>query len=242
MALTVYDRGGSGYANVNITTIHPGVNFSAAGTLAVVVIGYENSEIDGSDSFSSISDNLGNTYTPIFNVLQTPGSAYLDGCVLRMFYTYQDGGALTTSTNVTFSLGTNARGCVAWYEITGGGSVQISNSGSSGGSSTGPQITSSSVTSGDVVIGAVCVEYGATYTNDTDSTRGTFVAHTQYTNGTTTSGITLASSSKVTTRTGTQTYNISVGGSARDYTIGWIQIIEIASSFDPFGALGIFGI
>lgn len=243
MALTVYDRGGSGYANVNITTIHPGVNFSAAGTMAVVIFAYDNSGTSGADPFVSISDSLGNTYTPILNVLRDPGAANA-GVVLRAFYTYQDGGALTTSTNVTFDLSASAVGCVQWYEITGNVGTVVTFGTGSGGSSTGFTSTTGSVSTDDVLINMVGIEYGASFGMDTDATNGDYYNADQ-TRGSGATGVSLSAQYKNITGNGTQSYGIGWGGSTIDYCRAWVQIDEIplpATSFDPFGALGIFGI
>lgn len=244
MPLTGTNRGtgGNTTAGTNIT-ITPASNFSSS-TMAVLAIAYDNSGGGGADPYSSITDSVGNTWTPRINVLNDPGAASA-GSTLRIF-TSNMTTALTTANTITvsFSSSTTAK---SWTlsEIAAGTNfiVEYVTGASATGTSTTPTITSSSITSGNLILGAMGNEGNATITADSDTTNGTWSTQQTINNGTGTSGMQIASQYKVTTGTGTQTYNLTLSASG-DWCIGWIEVREASlfTASDPFGQMGFFGL
>lgn len=232
MALTATDRGTAFHETSSTTfTLSPSSNCTA-GKLVLLAISVDNSGTDGADPYSSISDTAGNTWTPRLNVLNDPGTAN-NGLALRLFETYQNGGQLTTSVVVTVSFGgTSTIAKVGTFtELSGStGTPTYVTGGTSTGTSAAPSITTGSITSGDYVFGATGQEGGGAQTGDSDTTNGTWSTQQHVvTNltGTTNQGIT--TQGKVTTGTGTQSYDTTINTS-RDWAILWAQYTEASSS------------
>lgn len=242
MALIGTNRGvssnGTGALTVVIT---PGANFTA-GSFAVLALSYDNSGSGGSDPYVSITDSVGNVWTSRANVLNDPGAANA-GSVLRIFTSTIT--TLTTGNTITVTFGSSTTNktwsLTEFTSNTPGGTPAFLLSATAAGSNTTPTITSSSITSGDVIFGAMGNEGNATVTADSDTTNGTWSTQQTTSVGTGTGGMEVASQYKITTGTGAQTYNLTLSATG-DWSIGWISITEIvATSFDPFGMLGFFG-
>lgn len=229
MSISATARGASNHnTSANSVAISPASNFGAG--LAVLILSYDNSGGGGADPYSSISDSLGNTWTPRQNALNDPGSGSA-GNATRIFTTDQAQGLLTTGTTITVSFGSNVTakawnlwqvtpdtGCVAKYETGNVGTAATAS----------PSILSGSITIGELIIGAVGGEYGTTqtFTDDADTSNGSWSA-SQYTEiGSTTSGVFCGSQTKVVTATGTQTYNPTLGTSC-DLCTAWIGITQV---------------
>lgn len=240
MALSAANRGVSGNATAATSiTITPASNFTA-GALAILCVAYDNSANQGLDPYSSISDSVGNTWTPRVNILNDPGNANA-GSALRIFTSLIT--TLTTANTITVSFGssttakawtltevTAATGFVPSY-VTGTGAIFTSAT---------PTITSGTINNGDLILGVVGREANGTRTGDADTTNGTWSTAQQTGFGTTTAGQEIISQYKIVNATGTQTYNPTFSTSA-DGNIAWIQILEAGLSFDPMGMLGFFG-
>ena len=104
-----------------------------------------------------------------------------------------------------------------------------------GGNATGqaassaPTVTTGTISVGDMVIATVAMEAGTTqtYTDDADTTNGTWSASQYAEIGTTTSGSAIGSQTKVqTTTNSTQTFNPTLGLTC-DLICSWIQVREI---------------
>lgn len=231
MALTGTDRG-SGSRNTGSETsysITPGSNLTA-GALAILCVSYDNSASSGADPFSSISDTKSNTWTSRRNVLNDPGAANAGNC-LRIFTTNQNGGTLTTSDTITVSFGSNttvARAYTLMEFTSNTGTPIYKTGGSTTGSSTTPSITTSSIISGQAVVGAMGAEGATTITGDTDTTNGSWSTSQSATIGSGLTGCQINSQRKVTTGTGTQTYNLTI--TSADWGIAWISIAESITS------------
>lgn len=229
MALGATARGT--VANTSLVTsaaITPSANFSS-GSLAVFFLSVDNQVSGGgADGALAISDTKGNTWTRRISNVITSGTA-LDGQEAAVWETSMGAGLLTTSDTITVTWTNNARGkAAALFEVSGG--AAYSNSGSSTASaSTAPSITSASLASGDLIFGAVFVENGAglTFTDDTDTTNGSWSTSTKAQSGTGNSNSSLLVQSKVVSGAGTQTFNptLSIGS---DLCIAWV-------SFTPSG-------
>lgn len=243
MALTGTNRGTGGNATAATTiAISPASNFTA-GSFAILALAYDNSGTQGADPYSSITDSVGNTWTSRQNALNDPGAASA-GSTLRIFTSTIS--TLTTANTITVTFGTSTT-AKSWSlsEVTA--AVDFAPSYVTGavatGSTTTPTITSGSITSGNMIFGAMANEGNATVTADSDTTNGTWSTQQTVANGTGTGGMQVASQYKVTTGTGTQTYNLTLSATG-DWAIGWIEITEVSTlaGFDPMGMLGFFGI
>lgn len=238
MALSCTNRG-TGTHNTGATsfTLSPTSNLTA-GAMAVLCVAADNSSAGGStNNITNVTDSLGNTWTrrqlPIFD--NGAANAGVQGVIAT---TNQNKGAITTGTTITVSFGASTV-AKTWTmtEVTSATNTVVrfitgaNGTGQSG--TTAPTITSGSITSGDAIIAAIFLEAGTTEsitTDDTDTSNGTWgnSSVSQYAEvGATTSGSVIASNFKVTTGTGTQTYNLTIGVAA-DAVHAWIQLRETA--------------
>jgi len=245
MAITVVGRGAStnpGFAGEDITMV-PSSN--CTGKMGVFCIAYDNAGTNGADPYVSISDSNSNTWTARVNVLRDPGSIS-DGIVVRIFTTAFNGGLLTTSDQITVDVN-NTMGAFATslYDVNGDSLSYVTGATTSGASTSGT-ITSSSIPDTDLIIGVTGIEQDDAITADSDTTNGSW-ANTQTAadtfTGINTNAISISTQTKIVNADGAQTYNTSWATSC-DYGLAWIQIHDTpsASSIDPFGTLGIFGI
>jgi len=216
VALTATDRGSGGNNTASTSiAITPASNFTA-GKFAILCIAYDNSGSGGSDPFSSISDNHGNTWTLIEASLRDPGAASA-GVALRVYRSLQNAATLTTSSTITVSFGANSTGAKAWTltEVSNStGSLNYKTGGNSGasGATATPSITTGNIFNGQLVLGVVGREYNATRTDDADTSNGSWSASQNAGFGSTTSGIEIISQWKIVTADGTQTFNPTFGG------------------------------
>jgi len=233
MALAGTDRGtGGNTTSATSLAVVPASNFTP-GALAVLCVGYDNSMTSptaGGDPFVSIADDSGaNVWTSRVASLNDPGAANA-GCTLRIFTCYV--WTLLTSHTITVSFGAVSVPSKAWtlMEVTAaaGSTPEFSTGAQTTGTSTNPTITSSSITSGNMIVGAIAAESNAAMTADSDSTNGNWSANQSGSagNGTSAANIEIMSQRKVTTGTGTQTYNLALTSS--DWCAGWVELVERA--------------
>ena len=244
MALTVTNRGtGADKTAGTSYGVLPASNF-AAGSLAVLVLAYDNAGTNGTDPYSSISDSLGNTWTSRASRLNDPGAANA-GCVVRVFTSGQDVGTILTSTTVTVDFGAvsvtakayaftqvaPAAGSVANYDV---GPAQ--GSGSSGATDAF-STTTNTITNTNVVIGAGAAEDDVVDgTGDTDTTNGSWgtLQSSATTGGGSASNMGVYSQAKVVTATATQQFNFTLPAAA-DWAAQYIQVKEEVATNAPAG-------
>lgn len=244
MALSETIRGsGNNTTSATSVQILPASVF-AAGSTAILVLGYDNSGSGGIDPFASITDAHGNPWESVVNALYDPGAASA-GVTLRIFL-----GRITTSLGiadaitVNFSTATVAKAWVLREVITNTANATIgvvSNGVSTGAATATPSVTTGPIaTVGDMVIGAGASESASTWVGDADTTGGSWTAQTTAAAGTGTSGIAVTTQSKVVNAVGSQTYNPTL--TAADRILAWVQLTEVVGgSYDPFGRFGFFG-
>jgi hypothetical protein len=228
MSLSCTARGtNSGSAAGGTLTIVPSGDF-ARGSLAVLVIAYDNSGGSGADPYTAITDNsgYGRPWTSRLNQLRDPSSAS-NGCVLRIFTAPVDA-PLTTGHTITVSAGTAAAFAAAlWEVVPDAGYVALFalTATGSGGASTTPSDAGPTVQVDQVSIGGVAYEYGqAPETSDTDVTNGTWSTRQNANAGSTTSGMSVCTQWKLqTTTSSTQTYNPTYTNSS-DWAAGLISV------------------
>jgi hypothetical protein len=179
----------------------------------------------------AVTDSLGNTWTERDAALYDPGAAS-DGVAGKIFTTPMSGGTIVTGTVITVSFGSTIVLVKIWalYEIVpGAGGVAVySQSGHGSGSRTDvPTITTATLATDELVIGVLHDEYGTdTFTNDTDTVRGTWSTAVRAASGGTTTGLAQNSQWKTVTASGTQTYNLTIAGGASDCVMAWISFTE----------------
>lgn len=233
MALSSTARGtGTHNSSSNSFTFVPASNL-AAGSMAVLCIA-----IDSGGSSFSVSDTNGNTWTIRKSVL-VGGSAGLRADAL-IATTSMDGGTITTGTTITISWTTNVVAkCAALWEIVGSSPTYVTGAAAAAFSTTSLTTTTSSITSGNIVIGSSSVESATTLTTDSDTSNGNWSTAQGTSVGSASSAMQISTQTKVTTGTGTQTYNISWSGTT-DGAIAWIEVREIATTLkDIINGFGI---
>lgn len=205
--------------------ITPTFDFVGDGSLAVLVVAYDNSGTNGADPFNTCTDTNGNTWTSRQAALNDPGAASA-GVALRILTSDMAGGVLDTGDIITIDFGgttTVARAYALW-EVVGdpGETVSYGTGATETATTASPSITTSSITSGDLVIGAVGREGNDAVTEDSDTSNGSWTHVAAAGVGTTTSGVQVASQGKLATGTATQTYNPTYG-SSRDGAEAWVS-------------------
>jgi hypothetical protein len=223
--------GGNVTAATTIAIVPPS-NFTA-GSLAVLALAYDNSGASGADPYSSITDNAGNTWLSRASGLNDPGAASA-GSTIRIFTTTV--GTLGTGNTITVTFGTSTT-AKSWTltQFTSNVTDFTADYLSAG--------TQASGSSGNAIFGAMANEGNATVTADSDTTNGSWSTQQTVANGTGTGGMQVASQYKIVNATGNQTYNLTLSATG-DWVINTIQITEVAlaTSFDPFGMNGFFGL
>jgi hypothetical protein len=235
-AITITDRG-SGGTETDVTTlvITPASNFTA-GSFGVLAIAYDNDGGGGADSFTSIVDSVGNTWTSRQNLLYDPGAANA-GVVVRIFTAQIT--TLTTSNTITLTWSaalpakaytlmqvSGAAGTVIQY-VTGGTDA--------GESATAPTFTTGSITNTNVVFAAFAAEWTNTFTADSDTSNGTWSSGVQAQSSGTAADTSMAidCQRKIVTATATQTFNPTLPV-ARDVVGAWIELREIKAATSGF--------
>lgn len=231
MAITATGRGTSGAevgaGGTGTNNLTPSGN-CAAGSLLVAVYIYRNSGGGGADGFTSFTDTKSNTWTTQFTLKYDPAGADA-GFMLRVLTTTQDGGTLTTGDTVTgqynwnsgngsvillTELASNAGGTIGF--LTGAIAASATSSAS-------PTITSGTITVGDAIVGFGGSRLGTgTWSNDADTSNGSWVAAQQATFSAVYNAI---SQAKVVTGTATQTYNPTLSV-ANFQGLGWVSAHE----------------
>jgi hypothetical protein len=207
----------------------------SAGNLGVIVYTFSNSGTGGNtDIFTqaTFTDSVGNTWTRQVDATYDPGAANLG--VEIAAYTSPLTVNITTSDNVTVTVSPTTNGKVAaLWEVSGANgtptvvtSAAISDGLTSGQTGTAVSITTVSITSGDAVI---CWsgnrDTSVISASDSDTTNGSWSSLVTNQNV-----IRLGSQSKVTTATGTQTWDLTIVSSP--WECGYVQVREAVSATD----------
>lgn len=244
MALSGTNRGTGGNNTASTTiNISPASNFTS-GSSAFLAIAYDNAGSQGSDPYSSISDGVHTWVTAAS--LNDPGAANA-GSVLRLFRA--NNVSLTTSSviTITFSVNVTAKAWTLTQIASDISGASINQRISWGPFTTGGQSILASgtgnIVTGNILIGYLGQEGNGTRTGDSDTTNGTWSTAQTAGFGTTTGGQEIITQFKVVTADGNQQWD-PVATPVGDYNIWLFNYEEIppASSFDPFGMMGFFGI
>lgn len=240
MALSGVDRG-SGGSNTPGTsfTFSPGSDL-AAGSLASLFIGYDNSGTNGTDPFASLTDTKGNVWAARQTSVNDPGLAD-EGVVGRHFTSDMSGGALTTADVITISFGSVSVPAKTWtlQEVVpdAGYKVQYVTGGVLPETTATPSITTGTITINGLVMAAVFREGNETQTDDSDTTNGTWSAAQKAGVGTAAAGQEIITQRKVVTATATQTFNPTYGGVSRDGVDMWVWFTQNKAISPSVGAI-----
>lgn len=234
MAITATSRGTGGNATGATTfTLSPASNL-AAGSMAVLSVSADNSNTNGAaHSTFTATDTHGNTWTRQISPLYDPGTAN-EGVEGAIFTTPMDGGTLTTGSTITVTFGTSTT-AKAWTLLevvpdTSNTLSYVAGGVNTGAATTTPTVTTSSITSGNIVIGSLFTERGGqTFSADADSSNGSWSSLISGSASAGSTGQSCATQYKVTTGTGTQTFNPTQTGVSSDVILGWIELKQTAS-------------
>ena len=232
MALTVATRG-TGTHNTGATTLAPGGRSAtiAAGSMGVLCIAADNQGSGGASTMgpATATDSKGNVWTRRVDALYDNGAA--SAGIEMMIYTGEITVAFLTSDTLTLTwVGgvSPVAKSFTWYEVTAAtnAEVEYSTGGNiAGATAANAQVVTGSVPVGDAVIAGYFAEGVSAVTQDADATNGSWAAQQTTTIGATTSGVRIATQSKVqTTTASTQSYDVTV--SSQDRIAGWIVLHE----------------
>jgi hypothetical protein len=231
-APTITSRG-TGGNNTGATTLAcVPASTIAAGSMGLLVIAADNAGSGGATAVcpATAPDSVGNTWTRRLSVIRDPAGASA-GAEFAIYTCAVLTTALTSSDNLTITWDGGASVTAKAYTFTGIAPTALyrmvfgTTAAGVTGNSSNPTTTTSSITSGHIVIagGAAEASSGA-FTDDADTSNGSWTTGQTAGFGTTTGGMTVHSQLKLTTGTATQTYNPALA--AVDNAIGWISVYE----------------
>lgn len=204
-------------------------------SLFVLCVEYDNTGSGGSDSYSSIADTDGNTWTSVANTIINPGGTGTGTC-LRVFTCEQDVAAFAPADTVTVTFSTTVTvKCWAMMQFLGtNGRPRYKTSWAETSTSASPTITSgASISAGNCVIGVIGREDVAVISNlDVDEDNGFWLYALNSGVGTGNAGGRIVAQMKHCTATATQTYNIVSGTSADNCEI-MVEIEDGAPASTP---------
>ena len=230
MALTGTDRGAGFHATAATqVTPKPTSNYTP-GTLAVLLIAYDNAGSAGADPYVSVSDPAGNIWTSRQNALTDPGAASA-GIAMRAFTAYIWQLTTADGPQINFGGATPAAKAWAFHEIAGaaGSTAEYVTGGVANVAATAnPTITTGTINIGDFTVAGMGSESTDAITPDSDTSNGSWTTHMTASAGLTTqSNIQITSQRKLqATANSTQTFNQTIV--ANDYCSIWVQVREVA--------------
>lgn len=226
MALTITNAGSNNSfvsdGSLDVTGITADV-----GDWLVVMVACDNSQVSptpGGPPTVGCSDTAGNTYTSRVNSTRDPGTTN-EGVTICSFTAPVTTAISSGTVTVTFSPNTTAKTVLVKRIQPGvGESVAYVSTGTpANGVSTTPSSAAVSVTNGHTIMGIVGVEGNDTVTGDSDTTSGTWSAQqTAVVAASGISAIRISSQQKTVTATSTQTYNVTLGTTARDWIVNYM--------------------
>jgi hypothetical protein len=201
--------------------------------MGVIAAASKNSGSGGSTKVwpNSITDSVGNTWTQRLTALYDPGAASA-GCEVSIYtapITVAIGVNDSIVVNYDAAVSTSGRNATIYEFVPAAGTTYSYNTnGNTAGSATGsPTLTTSSLNSGDVVIGVACSEGTDTFVADSDTSNGSWSTQMTSTAGTGSTDASEATQYKITTGSGTQTYNPTL--TSADVLLGYAVIRAAAN-------------
>jgi len=226
---------GSGTNTTSATTFVINLSENARyGSFIVLLVSADNSHTNGAAHTTfTATDTLGNAWTRRVTPTYDPGLVNA-GVTGAIFTTPMNGGVLQKTTNITVTFNTaTVNKCWTLYEVFPSNPLTktiyyISGNVNTGSVSAAPTVTTTSIAINDLVIAGLHNEYGTTQvvTSDRDSLNGNWTDRILASVGTTDTGMTLASQTKIQrTAASTQVFNPTLGTSS-DVILSWIQLRE----------------
>jgi hypothetical protein len=204
------------------------VPLQSAGSIAVdsvliARLALDNSGTSGAATTVSVTDPRSNTWTVLAAANRTPGSAANDGTSCRIAYCVV-ANAYTDGDSLTFNYGnsTTANSIVVeeWAGIDNTTPVAVAST-TATGASTAPSVSRTPTAAGQLLYVASAAEgpQGDTFTQDTDTTDGTWsgLSRVASTSGTAASNQATAGGRKVVTGTSAQTWTATI--TSRDWAV-----------------------
>lgn len=240
MAFTITNAGTNNSTTSSATLAVSSVTASI-GDMLVVLIAADNNGSGGASSISSVTDSQSNTYTQQILANRDPGPA--EGGATFAVYTSILTTALSAGT-VTLNLSPNTTSkAIVIYRIQPGAGENINIRGIGTevtGAASNHTITATAVTSGDTLICGLAKEANVTFTEDGDTTNGTWSSqYTEIANtGTVATSMEVGSQWKTVTATGDQTWNFNSGTSS-DYAMNYLLVYPSSGSLKDMIGRGI---
>lgn len=249
MALSGTNRGTGGNATSATTiNISPTSNFTA-GSIFMLAIAYDNAGNAGADNYSSITvpAGIGTSNVSRQPVLNDPGAANA-GTVLHMFWSPNPITSFNTTDTITITFSSNVT-AKAWTltefisDISGATISSLSLTFTTGNGTTQSLGSITGVQTGDIVFGVLTQEGNGTRTADSDTTNGNWSTMQNTGFGTTTAGQEIITQFKIVTAGGAQVFD-PTASPIGDWAMSILPFREIppATSFDPLGMMGFYGI
>jgi hypothetical protein len=221
MAWTHVREAGTAVANnVSSTTLvfTVGASGCQVGDTLVAIISSDNSGTNGAAPTLSVSDTGGNSWSVRNVSLRDPGLVNEGVCTWTADCLVTTALVSGNTITATFNPAVVAKS-MSIREFAGGAQTTVAadrlagQNGTNGSSAAPTASLNPAVLTDYLMIGAVGVECGTadTFTQDTDTTNGTWVSYTRVGAGLTTSGNTVAGAYKIVTANGGQTYNPTLG-------------------------------
>lgn len=188
----------------------------ATGNYLIARVAMDNSGTSGAARTLTVTDTHSNTWTTLTGANRTAGSAANDGSTCYIAYAkvttgFSNGDNLT----FTYSGAVVAKAIVVeeWVGLDATTPIAVSETTATGGSTT-PSISRTPLASGQLFYGALSVEgpTGDTYTEDSDTTAGTWstLSRVSSASGTAASNQTINGVAKLVTGTSAQTWNPTI--------------------------------
>ena len=224
------------------------LNNYTATSIGILAVVYDNTGGGGADGFTSCVDTLGNTWTARVTRVNDPGAASA-GSVLRIFTCSWNVSPITNTDTVTFTNGATMASVIFLTGVDSSlGTATYVTGNSASGNGTTQTITSTSIPTNDFIFGVLGQEGNGTRSGASSNVNGTWTTPSGSAGGSLGAGTTLAGQEgiiqqKLVTGTGTQIFN-PTATPLGDWNLGWIQITETisATSIDPFGMMGYYGL
>lgn len=227
MALT-FANVTTGTSNASGASMTSGSATVAKNVWIIVAVAADNAGTNGVSSITSVTDSAGNYYRELSETNRTAGNVANDGTTLGIYLAKVTNALSAGTITVNFSPNTIAS-AMSVKSITPGAGEKVSVL-TIGSGVTGSAATFSagaiSVPNGYTIYGATAIEQSTPAVADSDTTNGSWsTAHTASGDTGSNSGSqSISTQQKTVTATGNQTYDLTNGGTIRDYAINAVVL------------------
>lgn len=210
---------------------------AAIGDLLVLDVAADNAGTAGASAMGSVTDSAGNAWLTMSITNRTEAGAVSDGATLGQYVSRVTSALASGTVTIAFSPDVTAKAATICKVQGNAPSVLLVGPGVTG---TGTAISSgtiAAVPSGACLICAIAVEHSIAAGGEADTTLGAWGTFSQVVanSGAATTSQSLTRQHKITTGTGDQSWDISAGGTTRDYALNWLIIFEAAAALGATG-------